>query len=498
MGLPITNYTVLKAIADGVEKQDLGIERNFEMQMALEQLSEFSVYAFILHDPIEHPNFHQHLDRYFEDLHYNSGEHLVFFGLVDSPQNYCLEGNRIFYKDVRDSLSSYEKEESSEIDQSYTAFAIAKMLKIDPDTLPVLVVTHDLRLKSFNWYKTCPEKLETQMSRLSTIANRMNVIKRSNSISLEEKQNTLNELLDKYDIDLCNGKGQEELNVTIARALSDVISCLIESEQQSEYFRRKRDYKWMSQKNIRKTLLKLNEDLVQYRQGLIKVDPESFESSEHFRTIEELSVNLGIFLNLLSTKEKNHYEIFLNRKWYENNSWRLIQTGLGVLSYLESRQEYHDFDFSPSAICFGKMFEQEINYSLVHWIRKQHSIELPKYYNKYQPNVQVLITPKMPNGRPVNFNNVKNGSWSPPELGGTLLVAEKNLSREQWKEIRIENPTLLFSEWNNIRRIRNKAVHTGSVTRSDVDKLLKSIINLESNHTQKILANMKKELRSVN
>jgi hypothetical protein len=48
MGIPITNYSILKALADGLDKEKLGYRNSFEMDFAIEALQEYSVYAFII------------------------------------------------------------------------------------------------------------------------------------------------------------------------------------------------------------------------------------------------------------------------------------------------------------------------------------------------------------------------------------------------------------------------------------------------------------------
>ena len=125
MGVPLSSYTVLKSLADGVDKEKMN-QRSFEMEYALEFLENDSVFAFVLHDPSVHHEFHEFFGKQFSSLHYSTGSHLVFFGLVDSPKNYCMTGNQPFYSDVRDAVELLDVE-GNEKDNSYTAFALAKV-----------------------------------------------------------------------------------------------------------------------------------------------------------------------------------------------------------------------------------------------------------------------------------------------------------------------------------------------------------------------------------
>jgi hypothetical protein len=52
----------------------------------------------------------------------------------------------------------YEAEQEHDEDNSFNAFALATSLGIEPDMLPVIVITHDTRLNSQRWYKTCPDQ----------------------------------------------------------------------------------------------------------------------------------------------------------------------------------------------------------------------------------------------------------------------------------------------------------------------------------------------------
>ena len=108
LGISLTDFSVLKALADGLEKVNGGYRNSYEMDFALEALKDYSAFAFIIHDPDIHTEFHSCLDSLFKNLHYQSGKNLAFFGLVDSPQKFCLEGNRPFYNDIREAFHTYD------------------------------------------------------------------------------------------------------------------------------------------------------------------------------------------------------------------------------------------------------------------------------------------------------------------------------------------------------------------------------------------------------
>jgi uncharacterized protein YggL (DUF469 family) len=294
MGVPLSNYTVLKFLADGVDKEKAN-RHSFEIDYALAALENYGVFAFIVHDPLVHKEFHEFFQKQFKSLHYSSGQHLVFFGLVDSPKNYCLTGNQLFYSDVRDAIELFEEEEENEADYSYSAFALAHCLDIPPEMLPAIVITHDTRLTSHRWYKTCPDKIETQMNRLTGISNQMNHFKQNDKLPLEEKQKFLYKLLDEQDLDLCNGMGTTTLNESMARALSDLMSFLIEEEKSKYYDSSKREIIRLANNQKRSSLDKALKSLHYLKLSLKEVDIADIGNHSMYPLIEDLNIKLAIY-----------------------------------------------------------------------------------------------------------------------------------------------------------------------------------------------------------
>lgn len=299
MGVPLSNFTVLKYIADSVDlEKNQHRRQSIEMELAIDSLKEYSVFAFIIHDTLVHHEFHTYLENQFQRLHYGSGENLVFFGLVDSPKKLSLVGRRPFYQDIRDMVTSYEDEESNNHNGSYSAFAIANSLKIDPEMLPAIVITHDTRLTDYRYYKTCPNELERQFSRLTGISYQMNIYQQNPNLTLVEKQAILYELLDKEELDLCKGKGNSNLTDSMARALSDILSFLVPDGY--DYNERTVKKIATEQKNI--SIKKVIKSIEQLKRDIELVNMEEIESHHLFSLIEELNIKLAIFLKMHNKK----------------------------------------------------------------------------------------------------------------------------------------------------------------------------------------------------
>ncbi|OLO39319.1 hypothetical protein BTR23_09750 [Alkalihalophilus pseudofirmus] len=495
MGVPLSNYTVLKYLADSVEPSKRNRE-SIAMELAIDSLKNYSVFAFIIHDPVLHKDFHELLEKQFRSLHNSSGEHLVFFGLVDSPKKHCLVGKTPFYTDVRDMVELYESEERNKIDPSYSAFAIANSLNIQPDMLPAIVVTHDTRLKSYRWYKTCPDKIETQMSRLTSISYDMFDYKNKEQLTLDDKQNILYNLLDDAGLDLCKGMGTTRLTESMARALSDLLSFLIQQEKDSAFFRRERRTLQISNQQQNYSLIKLVETLKHLKLKLSQAELDDVDNSPiFFARIEELSIKLAIYLSLLH--KKSHVEkingISFEKNWLEPHSYHLYKTALEVKEFLHRKDG--TIDYSPSAICFAKMFENEINYSLVHWVRQQYSIQLPDFFNKVQPGVQAVV-PVGDQGYSVDLNSKRRGEWLPPEIGKSKNLARFSLTKENWDTMGIHNPKLFLTEWDKMHKLRNKAAHPHAVSYLELSEMQQSLSNLAQNQVFEKLANIKNSFKN--
>jgi len=80
MGMPISSYTVLSALANG--------RNRYETEVAQRALSPFNLFAFVIHDPEEHSKFHQVLERQFDRFDFITGHKLLFLRLVDPPTNW--------------------------------------------------------------------------------------------------------------------------------------------------------------------------------------------------------------------------------------------------------------------------------------------------------------------------------------------------------------------------------------------------------------------------
>ena len=116
-------------------------------------------------------------------------------------------------------------------------------------------------------------------------------------------------------------------------------------------------------------------------------------------------------------------------------------------------------DYTPGVICLAKVFEKEVNLSVVHWIREQLGVNLPECFNQRDPEV--------PKGGAtfdnVDFNKARdNRTWLPPTMGSSLkaLCRKVKENKCQGEPIPFDNWDRFEVLWGEIKEERNRAAHT--------------------------------------
>lgn len=451
MGMPITSYTVLKTLAYGGE--------SYEVRAAKEAIKPFNLFAFIIHDSNNHQEFSTELALKFDLFDYITGENLLFFALVDAPEEWIKHAEeRKYYREIL-SLEAREfanpKQSINSNDKSITAFSLANSLNIPTEMLPCIVITDNFDSKKFIWLKTCSRYIKTQLQGLGYLATRY-----------KYKENIL-EIVKKEDLDLCNGKGEENLEINLAKALSDILSFIVAKNFTS------------ASNQAKQVLSELNKKLREVKDNF---------SDEETETFDRLCVSIITSLSQLSKRQNLQLENFVNcdSKYLEQDSLQILKTAHKVTDLLESEQNavaegifQEEYDWTPSVICLSKVFEKEINLSVVHAIRKHLGIQLPMYFNKVQPNIYAK---RQSGNLLIDFNKSgSNGNWLPPGIGQSEIIC-RNLNNEGHLRFnRIWSPnefTLLMTNWENIRSQRNKAAHTEIVNKNSFDSIKNALENL--------------------
>ncbi|MBK9320802.1 MAG: hypothetical protein IPM91_19765 [Bacteroidetes bacterium] len=143
----------------------------------------------------------------------------------------------------------------------------------------------------------------------------------------------------------------------------------------------------------------------------------------------------------------------------------------------------------------NKNFEREINISIVHWIRSYLGLNLPVFFNKYQPGFEAKIPPDKKyigglNPNPIDFNSFKKEGKDkkllPPAMGQTLLIF-RTLGEVLNSFMNDQIFSHFIEEWNKIVKSRNKAPHVEIASINDYINLLNSLVNLSQKKPYKSL-----------
>ena len=126
-------------------------------------------------------------------------------------------------------------------------------------------------------------------------------------------------------------------------------------------------------------------------------------------------------------------------------------------------------DFSMLINPLGKIFETEINCSVIQWLRYQHGIEMPDYYNQVKPNTQCWYMN-------VDLNKSSNHQLSTIAIGTALELIIK-CQKELPNEIGSSSSDF-FCIWKDIRNKRNAASHPGVVNEKDFIEFYHSFCEL--------------------
>lgn len=200
----------------------------------------------------------------------------------------------------------------------------------------------------------------------------------------------------------------------------------------------------------------------------------------------------GLFISPTS-----NYEVVLSQMGFDIKSLTFIKTynelyrrnfksRIIINTSLSARDE---LDFSPLINELAKLFELELNLSIVQWMRQREGIEMPTFYNKYKDDNKEYIQGK------VNFNQRdRDGSLRGVPIGSAYCYAE-NLFRQSIFPDGFTSPKEILSIWNKIREVRNMASHTSVSTFADYEKMILNFRKLIDNGYFEELINLKERLR---
>lgn len=492
MGMFLSQYTMLKALGYG--------EDRYVKEETEKILEPYRLFVLVLHAPERHNAFHQKFTQLFERLDYLTGSNLLFMGIAKPSYNWYKRNEN------RDYFGIWEKEqliksfhEIRGADGSLTSYGIAQALNIDYDDLPCLIISPDFQSDRFIVLKTGEEHIENQMTEMGYFAGTITGKADINSRPFKELLQSI-DYYKRFEF----FKIQDNLGRLLADKLSFSVPANthfgIDAEQHSKKVFQKFKNRIERSGN--------EEEIENVKMNLLTSLASKFNSSI---SISNSNVTENVLLSPSANYEfkniENHREIRtkvnfvenafmslrINEKLLEPETNIIVSTTEAVFKMFNERPNKDTLDFSPLVLGLSKIFEIEINLSVVHWVRKHLNIEMPDYYKKFKPDfIKAVIAPDstiVPNPKGIDFNMHKGAKWIPPGIGQSELVVrslfKNKLLIESFSDTEI--PSLL-NVWAPIRESRNRAAHNEIMHSDDLQNVATNMNTLiESNNLSKIL-----------
>lgn len=447
---------------------------NKKLKATKKILDRFKLFGLILHDPEIHSEFHETLKKSFEKLDYLTGRDFLFFALTDPPKSWEDRNVKRDYFEIWEPekllspMNAYRTK-----DESISTYSLAQALNIDFDDLPVIILTNNFQFNQFRVIKTCSRQLSNQMAEIGYFSS-----KTEKSIDINSDRD-FNLMI--RNIDQCGGNYMVNSEESLAMTLSDFLAFVVAENGHS-------DDKVMAETQIRKVVMKFLDS-----KHLVK---------DSDRTDQMNLFMMGCLSNLCNSATKEEIEIderceydskiilktFNNLYPYFNSINKERRSSPHRL-FIESNQLFASFsnlleiDYSPLIMSLCKIFEIEVNLSIVHWFRNHLNIEMPQYFKKYKNDSKAYtIMPEsefIRDPHPVNFNKGLRGKWIAPGLGESQIVTQYFYTQGKLPSAINDYKTLL-TNWEIFRQYRNSAAHTEWLKSNDLDVVVDTFKNITS------------------
>lgn len=458
MGMPISSYQVLKELTSDYEPHVKGLDK-------------FSLFGFILHDKEQHDEFHGMLDRDFHVLDDVTGNRFLFFSLLRPPEKWLANKSRGSEYPLSVSILKSMSNAPVAVDQAIAVSALAKQLEIKLDLLPCIVVTRDLNSKEYHIIKTDKDLLHKQLNTLTYISRDLP----SRETGAERSFYSDVRNLDGYEQTIWNHAG-------LAQSICTILDVVVaNSDGEDSYTTSKgQENANKTKNNLMQALIRAKEALKEKRNELSgrKITSLFEEMFCITSKIDDLALKIAYF-HALSLKGDIGLRLRLlyeNPAFYglESESKILLRTGYRIAGLVRRDEQY--FDLSPIVLCLAKPFENEMNLSLVQWIRRKLGIEMPDYFNTCKPGVEAYYRRRHVN---INFNYINgDGVWVPPSLGQSQLacryLSNDILNNTTFEGYERSSWDRQINFWKEVKSIRNAAAHPGmgKVEHADLSKLV--------------------------
>ncbi|MGI9214084.1 MAG: hypothetical protein ACR2HF_16565, partial [Methylococcaceae bacterium] len=219
-----------------------------------------------------------------------------------------------------------------------------------------------------------------------------------------------------------------------------------------------------------------------------KKNPDTNDETVTTHKLENIAQKqLSLLALLINTNEINEGLTWFDdvKIFFEDESRLMIKTSevIFLVANNTSLQENLGvaLDYSPAVLCMAKSFENEVNRSIVHWLRLKLNIK-PAYYNRYQEGVTNCS--HTIDKTTILFNKTNGRYWVPPSLSESQKCCYRNvfnIRNECFMNIPDNDWSRIMKTWSRITKLRNKAAHqdpSGSETAVEMKRHIQTLAQL--------------------
>ena len=425
-------------------------------------LSKFSLFGFVIYDPIEHADLKNYLEVNYDHLDQISGSSFLFFSVIqleEEQENYFKDRpyyNRV--KELSEDLSGLSNPVKTKNAESM-AFALAAHLEIDLKHLPVIVVSKDLAFGHMEVIPINVENIEDKLYKLGSIAR----FKLKNTRDEEFK-----ELLIKH--------GVIEEDLFISSSAVNIGKALYNVTGSYELLNKNH----AAQVHIEELLKTLKQEVFNY---------SSLNDQEN---LDKSLLKLAAVLATISVDQDKSLKLDLIKDWQSST------TKMYLKSYQAIPKTLDITDFSPLAINLAKSFENEMVLSYYNWLRNQVGIPMPEFYNKPYQKESIFFK----NGK-YNLNDYRKNPFELRPLPlGIILTCLKEVGKDS-NQLNALFTTMdnggqheyLLKTYFEINDIRNKVAHPNHIfTEQDLAELEQKISAVFNGRSGEQIRDLKRAL----
>lgn len=483
MGIPMTRYSLLSKLMrkghmpapSSRSARCPGLEKEVERE-ARDIQNKYSLYAFVLCD-YRDERFREHVTDLFSCLDRRTGTNLLFFSLVKPLAK--VEYRLKVYYDSDDALAATDY---YPVNDALYQHALLEAFQVSSVDLPAIVVTTSLESSQWNVIPVADAKQASQwLMTLGKIAD---------------------DIADGVEIDLA-----DELNLSVASSTCSSRWYAVEGVPVCELIAAVEAAAALSVPAMNSYEGSCAKDAFSEVCGRLKASALEYSGEDSVERNADI-IRLVKYLEVIASPSPMGGGGCLETMFWRSNTFEK-----DTLRYLEIFEELSGNpvmremgDYTVLCSLLHKIFESEINASVLQLMRKNVDIPMPEFYDKFYPDSKrcYVQRPEMREG--INLNRYIKGEplkYVSPGLG-KVLVACRILSKDKasfrdemsgfgMDEMSLDN---LCHLWDRICQIRNREAHCQVITEEQYHELFHAVSHVMQDY-QLNLFKMKSSLRGV-